>query len=174
VRAKNYYTTTAAADVTLEELCLAPDGTNVLGKVRVRNLAYFKLITVRFTFDSWESTSEVTGTYAESPSPEFDLFLFTIRLNDLLARNEDRTLVLAVRYVVDGREMWDNNGGQNYVATFSKVKINGRREPVPAHPDIPSLRNRYDFAASLRTSWNPSLPANNRTQCNRSRLLPNK
>ena len=206
VRAANY-----SDDVALEELCLGPDGANILGKVRVKNLAFSKSIAVRFTFDSWQTTSEVTGKYVESLSPEFDRFAFTIRLNDLLARIEGKTLVLAVRYSVNGQEIWDNNGGQNYLATFTKVKCESpapgsddemssdlrsrlekvvqskdrtgpaftasrRHQPVPADPDVNSFRtsasfaSRYDFATSLKSSWNPALPNHNRTQ---SFPLPN-
>jgi len=111
------------SDVALEELVLASDGVSILGKVRVKNLAYAKWIAVRFTFDSWQTTSEVTGKYLESLSPEFDRFGFTIRLNDLLARIEGKTLIVAVRYSVEGKEIWDNNGGNNYVATFTKSKV---------------------------------------------------
>ncbi len=63
------------------------------------------------------------GKYLDSPSPEFDRFTFSIRLNDLLARSESKTLLLAVRYSIEGREMWDNNGGQNYRGAFSKTKV---------------------------------------------------
>ncbi|KIM49573.1 carbohydrate-binding module family 21 protein [Hebeloma cylindrosporum] len=195
-------------DVALEELCLGPDGANILGKVRVRNLAFSKSIAVRFTFDSWQTTSEVTGKYFDSPSPTFDRFAFTIRLNDLLARIEGKTLLLAVRYSVEGREIWDNNGGQNYLATFSKVKsepppgsddemssdlrsrlekvvqskdrtgpafaASRRHQPVTADADSfrtsASFASRYDFATSLKSSWNPALHNHNRTQ---SFPLPN-
>ncbi|KAF8954957.1 putative phosphatase regulatory subunit-domain-containing protein, partial [Flammula alnicola] len=205
-----------AADVALEELCLAPDGASIQGKVRVRNLAFAKWIAVRFTFDSWQTTSEVTGRYVESLGPLFDRFAFTIRLNDLLARIEGKTLIVAVRYSVEGREVWDNNAGQNYVATFTKGKAEAAAAPTapmmmtrkmttlsddeassdmmdlrsklekvvntkertgpafvaqqargkqlasaPADADATSFRSstsfasRYDFAASLKSSWNP-------------------
>lgn len=49
-------------------------------------------------------------------------------MNDLLATIKGKTLVLAVQYSVDGQEIWNNNDGQNYLATFSKVK----RDPPSA------------------------------------------
>ncbi|TDL20155.1 hypothetical protein BD410DRAFT_382936 [Rickenella mellea] len=56
---------------------------------------------------------------------QFDRFEFSIRLGDmLLGKLQDKTLVLAVRYVCAGREMWDSNGGENYRAVFE------RRSPV--------------------------------------------
>ncbi|TDL28294.1 hypothetical protein BD410DRAFT_834419 [Rickenella mellea] len=56
---------------------------------------------------------------------QFDRFEFSIRVGDmLLGKLQDKTLVLAVRYVCAGREMWDSNGGENYRAVFE------RRTPV--------------------------------------------
>ena len=109
------------ADVALEELVLSPDSTCILGKVRLRNIAYEKWLAVRFTFDSWQTTSEVTGKYVEAIDDDFDRFSFSIRLNDLLARIEGKMLHMALRYTIAGREFWDNNKGNNYLAEFSKV-----------------------------------------------------
>ncbi|KAF9559555.1 hypothetical protein CPC08DRAFT_763200 [Agrocybe pediades] len=136
------------SDVALEELVLAADGTNILGKVRVRNLAYAKWVAVRFTFDAWQTTSEVTGKYVESVSPEFDRFGFSIRLNDLLARIEGKTLIVAVRFSVEGREMWDNNGGSNYVATFTKAKVVEEVPPARAIPTIKATTFSDDEAST--------------------------
>lgn len=109
------------AEVALEELSLSPDGTSVMGHVRVKNIAYAKWVVVRFTFDFWQTTSEVTGRYLESISNDFDRFVFSIKLNDLLARIEGKTLLLAVKYSVAGREIWDNNNHQDYRANFTRV-----------------------------------------------------
>ncbi|KDR81982.1 hypothetical protein GALMADRAFT_221872 [Galerina marginata CBS 339.88] len=209
------------SDVALEELNLSADGTSILGKVRVRNISFAKWVVVRFTFDSWQTTSEVAGKYSESLSKEFDRFSFSIRLNDLLARIEGKALFIAVRYSVEGREMWDNNSGLNYLATFTKEKMPeesrsplkttlsddegstdladlksklekveqsddrtgpaflaqniARRTPASADADVASFRSsasfasRYDFAASLKSSWNPdaaisSAPLHTRTK----------
>ncbi|EAU81920.2 protein phosphatase regulator [Coprinopsis cinerea okayama7 len=109
-------------EVTLESMSLStPHSSSIVGVVRVRNIAYAKLVTVRFTFDSWQTLSEVTARYSNSPSPEYDRFTFTINLTDILARIEEKTLVLAVRYSVAGQEFWDNNNTLNYVAKFSRV-----------------------------------------------------
>ncbi|KAF7970187.1 hypothetical protein HWV62_24828 [Athelia sp. TMB] len=119
------------ADVALEEMQLAADGGALHGRVRVRNLAFEKRLAVRFTFDAWQTTSEVAARYVESPADtRFDIFGFTIRLNDILARIEGKSLLLALRYSVAGREIWDNNGGQNYLARFV-------RKPAPAPAPAP-------------------------------------
>ncbi|KAJ3923230.1 carbohydrate-binding module family 21 protein [Lentinula edodes] len=108
------------ADLVLEEMKLGLDEASIVGRVRVRNLSFQKWIAVRFTFDDWQTTSEVTAKHIESPNSEFDVFGFLIRLSDLIARIEEKTLVLAIRYNVNGREIWDNNFGRNYIAKFSK------------------------------------------------------
>jgi hypothetical protein len=135
------------SDVALQNLSLTPDGTSILGRVRVRNIAFSKFVAIRFTFDSWQTTSEVTGRYVESINKEFDRFSFTIRLYDLLARIEDKTLIMAIRYSVAGQDFWDNNNGQNYMATFSMSKEEA--SPVlpdqeTKSPDMADLRNKLE------------------------------
>ncbi|KAF9020798.1 hypothetical protein BDZ89DRAFT_1072021 [Hymenopellis radicata] len=139
------------ADVAMESLLLSGDGTHILGRVRVRNLAFQKWLAVRFTFDAWQTTSEVTAKYAESVDREFDIFSFTVKLNDLLARIEEKTLVLALRYSVNGREIWDNNNGRNYVAKFSRVKpIAGRAMASGARLDISDLKAQLEKMVQKR------------------------
>jgi Carbohydrate/starch-binding module (family 21) len=56
-----------------------PDGTaSILGRVRVRNIAFSKCVAIRFSFYSWQTTGEVTGHYVESINSEYDKFSFTI------------------------------------------------------------------------------------------------
>lgn len=70
-------------------------------------------------------------TSPSTPSNDtYDRFAFTIRLADMLLRIEEKTLVLAVRYRAAGREVWDNNGGENYKAVFARraVVVDGNEE----------------------------------------------
>lgn len=113
-----------AREAKLELLELAEDGMSVNGRVRVRNLAFEKWVAVRFTFDWWQTTSEVTARYFDSlPGGTHDRFQFTIRLNDMMSRIEEKTMFLAVRYTAAGREIWDNNSSENYKITFSRQKV---------------------------------------------------
>ncbi|KAF8162786.1 putative phosphatase regulatory subunit-domain-containing protein [Crassisporium funariophilum] len=154
------------SDVALEHLSLTADGTSILGRVRVRNIAFAKWVAVRFTFDSWQTTSEVTGKYMDSPEPEFDRFTFTIRLNDLLARIEGKTMRLAIRYSVDAREIWDNNNGQNYLATFSKAKAEEKRSTSlsddEASTDMADLRSKLEKVVNSDDRTGPAFLAQRR------------
>ena len=110
---------TMDVDVMLEGVTLSKEAT-LCGHVKVRNLAFQKSVAIRFTFDFWQTTSEVSAKY-EQPLAHgaFDRFSFVIRLHDILSKIEDKTLYMAIRYAVNGREIWDNNGGQNYKIKFS-------------------------------------------------------
>ncbi|RXW17728.1 hypothetical protein EST38_g8134 [Candolleomyces aberdarensis] len=182
------------ANVALEEVSVSPGNHAISGRIRVLNIAYAKTVAVRFTFDSWQTTSEVVGHYLDSPSSNFDRFSFVIKLDDLLARIEEKTLVLAIRYSVAGQEYWDNNGFQDYVVKFSRsmprdrslsdeessenlVSLQNKLEKVvqgkdrsgstfttssprsspdpeePAFKSTSSFGARYDFNASLKSSW---------------------
>lgn len=120
------------ADVVLNHVNMSSDSESILGRVTVRNLAFEKWVAVRFTFDEWQTTSEVTGRYEESlMGGTFDRFGFTIRLNGLLSRIEGREMWFAVRYNVNGKEFWDNNDGKNYHAVFSLATSSSAAAPAP-------------------------------------------
>ncbi|KAK0185963.1 putative phosphatase regulatory subunit-domain-containing protein [Armillaria mellea] len=150
------------ADVAMDSLLLSADGMSITGRVRVRNISFQKWLAVRFTFDAWQTTSEVTTRYVESINPSFDIFSFSIKLNDILAWIEERTLVLALRYSVEGREIWDNNNGRNYIAKFSRVKPSsgrGKTSGSDSGNDIADLRKQLEKVVQRREGEEPgSLP----------------
>lgn len=126
VRIKNTnmpaYTGIDGADVRVQSLVLGDDKASLVGRVYVRNLAFEKWVAVRFTFDSWQTTSEVSARYVQTVMDGIDCFAFTIKLGDVLPRIEEKTLFVAVRYTVAGKEIWDSNNGQNYSVSFAKDK----------------------------------------------------
>ncbi|KAJ7885407.1 hypothetical protein B0H13DRAFT_2343278 [Mycena leptocephala] len=121
-------------DVKLQTLALSEDGTSVTGTVAVRNLAFDKWVAVRFTFDDWQTTSEVTARYAHSmPGGAVDV------------------MVVAVRYTTAGREMWDNNGGGNYRATFRRVRGEAKKEQEEAKVKARAKSPEGEVVADLRS-----------------------
>lgn len=117
---------TMDVDVMLEDITLSKEAT-ICGHVKVRNLAFEKAVAVRFTFDFWQTTSEVSAKYEQSLAHNaFDRFSFVVRLHDILSKIEDKTLFMAIRYAVNGQELWDNNWGKNYKIKFSL--------PIPSRP----------------------------------------
>ncbi|KAI5987491.1 putative phosphatase regulatory subunit-domain-containing protein [Pisolithus albus] len=145
-------------DVALQELSLLEDQHTLLGKVRVRNVAYEKWLAARFTTDWWQTTSEVAARYERSVEDGmFDIFTFFIRLHDIWNRIEDKSLFMALRYVSGGREYWDNNCGQNYHVRFVANSLSDRQSGTmgsASDATIKDLKSRLEEVA--RTKAAPS------------------
>ena len=113
-----------ALPVRTERVYLSPCTRILKGDVIVRNLAFHKLVVVRFTLDYWKTTSEVVAEYNHDvrrpqTSNGCDRFTFNIKLGDQ-ANLESKTMFFCVRYSVNGQEYWDNNNSINYQVDFSK------------------------------------------------------
>lgn len=121
------------SEAYVETIEMGKDGKTLRGVVRVKNVAFEKWVAVRYTLDHWATVSEVSAEHQESMGPNSDRFGFTIKLQDLLARIEEKTMFIAVRYTAGGREIWDNNGGQNYKVEFYKAT-------APAAPAVANPR----------------------------------
>ncbi|EGG13086.1 carbohydrate-binding module family 21 [Melampsora larici-populina 98AG31] len=114
------------SEVWLRWIELFNEGKTLKGQVQVKNLSFQKLVAIRFTFDGWQTVSEVMAEHQESiKDGQFDRFSFSIRLVDQLARIEERKMFIAIRFTSDGREIWDNNSGLNYDLRFKKVRSTG-------------------------------------------------
>jgi len=117
---------------------LAPP-TNILnGTALVRNVAFEKLVQVRFTDNRWAVASQISLTHQsrvaslprafraiidESPGgwDRFDFYIKTDGREPWLAYFG---LDLALKYEVRGvGEWWDNNGGSNYQIYFTPYLV---------------------------------------------------
>lgn len=110
--------------VRLERMFLSIDQKSLIGVVAVANLCYHKLVMARFTFDYWKTTSEVAAEYTtdsrmRASNDNYDRFTFNIRLSEQ-TNLDKKTLLLCVRYNVNGHDYWDNNRNMNYQVGFVK------------------------------------------------------
>ena len=105
--------------IALETIALAGQPApklSVVGKCRVDNLAFEKHVMVRYTFDNWETHTDLDATYRESLADLYkDLFTFEFD-TEKIDECDDLTLQFALCYCVNGHEFWDNNDGDNYSA----------------------------------------------------------
>ena len=136
-------------DAFLESLEIAADGKSLRGIVRVKNLSFAKWVAVRFTLDNWQTVSEVSAEHLQSFSATSDRFVFAIKLQDVLARIEERSMLVAIRYTVDGREIWDNNGGENYRVEFIKQKAIAPPAPRAVKPPGDSQQKMAELTREL-------------------------
>ncbi|KAL7007138.1 hypothetical protein EMMF5_003364 [Cystobasidiomycetes sp. EMM_F5] len=108
-------------DLCLETLEIAADSKSLKGTALLRNICFEKRLSIRFTFDDWQTVSEVTGEWTSTlVGGSLDRWAFTIKLQDMLARIEEKKMYIALRYSVGGRDIWDSNNGNNYRAEFRK------------------------------------------------------
>ncbi|NXS04854.1 PPR3D phosphatase, partial [Oxylabes madagascariensis] len=88
------------------------------GTIQVRNVAFEKQVSVRYTFNQWESIHEVRARWdcslpGKNGQAQVDVFTFFLPVPPFLLQLS--TLVqFAARYQVNGQEYWDNNRGKNY------------------------------------------------------------
>lgn len=89
------------------------------GTVRVRNISFQKDVSLRITFDSWQSYKDVPCTFLQKRygGPQTDIFEFDIPIPKIL--DAKRRIEFCLRYLAgeEHRPFWDNNNGQNYSIT---------------------------------------------------------
>ncbi|XP_020369550.2 protein phosphatase 1 regulatory subunit 3E [Rhincodon typus] len=108
-----------------DRVCLesiSTDQFSVLGLVRVVNIAYEKQVTVRYTLNQWDSYMDVAAAYTEQ-SADRSTDTFSFKLVAPVFLDTGGTLQFAIRYLVAGREYWDNNKGSDYQVRSHKFKI---------------------------------------------------
>ena len=152
-----------------QKICLenaVASETSVWGTVKVKNLAFHKRITVRYTFDKWRSSLDVEGQYVPySNDGDSDRFSFALTIPEYFQAVGGR-IELAFRYETDGVEFWDNNDGHNYLIEcrdqpkasklcyFNSVRLNanGVRWGVP-FPRTPK-RHVLHSCQTSNINWN--------------------
>jgi len=107
--------------IRVERIFMASDNKTLIGTVACANISFQKFVVARFTLDYWKTTSEVVAEFSHDVRNKqddgYDRFNFNIKLADQ-ANLESKTLLLCVRYSVNGQEFWDNNGSINYQVDF--------------------------------------------------------
>ncbi|KAM4677267.1 protein phosphatase 1 regulatory subunit 3C-like [Discoglossus pictus] len=96
--------------VSLEQC--AVQGAAVAGTVRVRNVGYQKRVTLRVTYDAWQTYNDLPCSYMRDLhcGGETDSFFFRLPLP-----MGTHFAAFCICFWCEGQEYWDNNNGQNYV-----------------------------------------------------------
>ncbi|XP_064530168.1 protein phosphatase 1 regulatory subunit 3D [Pseudopipra pipra] len=102
------------------------------GTIQVRNVAFEKRVSVRYTFDQWQSLHEVCARWHHSipeknGQDQADVFTFFLPVPPFLLQLCS-LVQFAARYQVNGQEYWDNNRGQNYTLTCRTHPLKMPRE----------------------------------------------
>jgi hypothetical protein len=81
--------------------------------VLVKNIAYEKIVKVRYTTDNWNSFIDADAVYQRALSYNSDTEEWQVKTT---VDSSVSTVDLAVMYTVNGVTYWDNNFGENYTA----------------------------------------------------------
>lgn len=111
------------AVVQLEHFSVQPNQQHplVTGQCRVVNLAFEKHVIVRYTFNNWRTFTDTDAVYqgpCSGSNNSKDRFSFSFVWHNAVGEDHQQ-LQLALRYLVNGHEYWDNNDGQNYNASLA-------------------------------------------------------
>jgi hypothetical protein len=127
-------------------------------------------------WDNWQTTSEVSAfhqqhlpastlnTSASSHSSAYaaqgwDRFGFSIKLDDVRRKIDERKLLLVVRYSIDGgQEWWDNNLGGNYRIVFKRVAIKPAGPPNASQNKASESAKPAPPRRSISSGGNAFLP----------------
>jgi hypothetical protein len=145
--------------VRVERIFLASDNQTLVGNIACANISFQKFVVARFTLDYWKTTSEVVAEFnhdvrKKQKEDGYDRFNFNIKLADQ-ANLESKTLLLCVRYQVNGQEYWDNNNSMNYQVDFSKKVKQQTKRSNGGLGAIP--RSRHSPLAPRPRSMPPSV-----------------
>jgi len=142
-------------NLSLENVVLREADQQLVGSIKVKNLAFTKQVTVRITFDNWISFRDFLATFApcglqgasgQQAISLFDTFSFQIPIPASATMNR---MQFCIRFKSDAGEFWDNNQGKNYVL-------------VKADP----LKNKPAAAAELNNTSNTNYQRNNNNHNN--------
>lgn len=157
----NYQISVALAPVFLERAFVSPDGKYLIGQVAVRNIAFHKCVSVRYTTDNWETIVEVPLVYVpDAPlilrRNYYDRFSFKILLESLprlfhrqLSNDQEWEYTMCIHYCTPNDEYWDNNNGENY-----KIRL---KRTTSAYTELSRVRPKYSLKFLKRTQSEPAL-----------------
>lgn len=124
--------------VSLENLSWDNERSIIKGRILVHNLAFEKQVTVRMSFNHWQTWTDIDAVYTESSKGDaLDRFSFemntAINLSYLNRICVGSSCSMAVRYQVNGREFWDNNNGENFNVRWATGEGAGYTPSTPTY-----------------------------------------
>lgn len=119
--------------LTSQRVCLesvVTSGCALHAVIRVLNVAFEKLVVLRYSLDNWRSFCDLRAVYLPGSS---DGISDRFGVDVYLTPQGDAQLQMCVRYVVGDQEYWDNNDGANYCFEF--------RDSPKDEPEVTPLMN---------------------------------
>lgn len=119
--------------LTSQRVCLesvVSSGCALHAVIRVLNVAFEKLVVLRYSMDNWRSFCDLRAVYLPGSS---DGISDRFGVDVYLTPQGDALVQMCVRYVVGDQEFWDSNEGANYCFEF--------RDSPKDEPEVTPLMN---------------------------------
>jgi len=95
---------------------------NLLGTIKVKNMAFEKSVTVRFTHNSWKDTIDIPCKYISvAGSSDIDTFSFEIKIPPNFDPQEK--VEFCICYETASQQFWDNNDNMNYGVLSADLEL---------------------------------------------------
>lgn len=118
----NFIQRLKSQSVSLENILVS--NCTLMGTVKVKNVAYHKLVLVRCSYNGWKSFEDFNGCYVpDSCDGTFDRFSFTISVPGSIKDGDKIEFAVCYRTVSPDEEFWDNNDGRNYVLECTEKSV---------------------------------------------------
>ncbi|XP_024243478.1 protein phosphatase 1 regulatory subunit 3C-B [Oncorhynchus tshawytscha] len=103
---------------------------SLTGTVKVRNVSFEKLVSIRITFDSWETHTDVACTYLNNVYGclDTDTFAFTIDLPSSVPSQE--RVEFCICFTTQDQTYWDNNDEKNYKLLHNDTDADQTSNPI--------------------------------------------
>ncbi|EDV22874.1 Glycogen-binding subunit 76A [Trichoplax sp. H2] len=96
--------------VKLENVVI--DRLKCFATVKVKNLAYEKVVLIRYTLNDWRTYQDLPAYHLKDSNRGYaDTFAFEFNVPD---EEEIRQVQFAIAFRCAGQEFWDNNHNRNY------------------------------------------------------------
>lgn len=106
--------------VKLENVVI--DHLKCFATIKVKNLAFEKVVFVRYTLDNWKTYQDLTAYYLkDSNSGYADTFAFELNIPDEDGIDE---VYFAIAFRCAEQEFWDNNDNKNYCIRCVPIRDN--------------------------------------------------
>ena len=100
--------------IEMKSISLEPTLNEVIIFLSVQNLAFEKLLEVKYSFDNWNSISFTEGIFCKQINNNFDEFKCIIKMPSSNEKNFKTNLDFCCKYEVKGLTYYDNNDYNNF------------------------------------------------------------
>ena len=142
-------------NVALENVVLETSN-SIYGTIKVKNIAYHKIVFLRVTFDRWRTKTDISCKYVHNSYDcnAYDTFKFKVDFPASFHRQANK-MEFCICYECKEKQFWDNNEGKNYSISNALLNSSSRSHfSIGTHI---AQRNNFSFPSTYTSISNGDL-----------------